>query len=58
MGRGRGRGRQGQRQRQKQVCEFEASLVYTVSFRTAGGTHTDPVWKNHFPLLSKGSLLP
>ena len=28
------------------LCEFEASLVYVVSSRTAGATQRNPVWKN------------
>jgi hypothetical protein len=33
------------RQTQVDLCEFEASLVYRVSFRTAGATQRNPVSK-------------
>jgi hypothetical protein len=33
------------RERQVDLCEFEASLVYRVSFRTARATQRDPVLK-------------
>ena len=34
------------RQRQPDLCEFEASLVYKVSFRTARAvTQSNPVYK-------------
>ena len=33
------------RQRQTDVCEFEASLVYISSSRTARATQRNPVWK-------------
>ena len=35
-----------QRQRQAELCEFEASLVYGVSSRTARTTQRNPVSKN------------
>ena len=34
------------RQRQADLCEFEASLGYRVSFRTARATQRNPVLKN------------
>ena len=34
------------RQRQADLCEFEASLAYRVSFRTARATQGNPVLKN------------
>jgi len=34
------------RQRQVELCEFEASLLYKASSRTARATQTDPVLKN------------
>jgi hypothetical protein len=34
------------RQRQADLCEFDASLVYKVSFRTARATQRNPVYKN------------
>jgi hypothetical protein len=34
------------RQRQADLYEFEASLVYRVSFRIARATRRNPVWKN------------
>ena len=35
-----------QRQRQAELCEFEVSLVYGVSSRTARTTQRNPVLKN------------
>jgi hypothetical protein len=32
--------------RSRQISEFEASLVYKVSSRTARATQRNPVWKN------------
>jgi hypothetical protein len=32
--------------RGRQISEFEASLVYKVSSRTARATQRNPVWKN------------
>jgi hypothetical protein len=32
--------------RDRQISEFEASLVYRVSSRTARATQRNPVWKN------------
>jgi hypothetical protein len=34
------------RQRQVDLCEFKASLVYIVSFRTARATYRDPISKD------------
>jgi len=34
------------RQRKVDLCEFEASLIYIASFRTARGTQRNPVLKN------------
>jgi hypothetical protein len=34
------------KQRQADLCEFKASLVYRLSFRTAGATQRNPVSKN------------
>jgi hypothetical protein len=33
------------RQKQVDLCEFEASLVYRMSSRTARATERNPVWK-------------
>ena len=32
------------RQRQEDLCEFEASLAYRISCRTARATQRNPVW--------------
>jgi len=37
------------RQRQVELCEFEASLVYRVSSRTARAAHRHPVSKTNQP---------
>jgi hypothetical protein len=33
--------------RSRKISEFEASLVYKVSSRTARAIQRNPVWKNH-----------
>jgi hypothetical protein len=42
------------RQRQVDLCEFEASLVYRVSSRTARDTQRNPVSKKTKPKQKKG----
>jgi hypothetical protein len=33
-------------QRQEDICEFDASLVYKISYRTARATQRNPILKN------------
>lgn len=45
------------KKRQKNLCEFEASLVYIVSFRTARGTHKKTLFqKRKKKSLRKGQM--
>jgi hypothetical protein len=39
--------------RGRQISEFEASLVYKVSSRTARAIQRNPVWKNQKPKKKK-----
>jgi hypothetical protein len=49
----RGRGAEGQRGRGRRISEFEASLVYKVSSRTARALQRNPVPKNQNPKKKK-----
>jgi hypothetical protein len=41
------------RQRQADICEFEGSLIYRVSSKSARGTHRNPVSKRKNTPLSE-----
>jgi hypothetical protein len=45
------------RQRQVDLCEFEASVVYRASSRTARATQRKPVLKNQKPTQNKNIIL-
>jgi hypothetical protein len=44
--------------RGRQISEFEASLVYKVSSRTARATQRNPVWKNKTKQTNKQKSRP